>query len=262
MERIALKCLGQLISSGQMEDKHLSYLTEQVGDLPDGYDMSALVRAEACYAIDCYIQTLSGQVQLNEIMDGTLPEIDVDANQFDFGRAVKDFYYHYKRLELILAGDDFGTKRWLVKEYKKEIYRRMDAIQNDPFHDIVLQMSKDKRTDAMTLLFLSVMSTATSTLYSTDTTYVTVERCTDTLIAIERYFLKHGSLPLALDDLMPEFVTDVPKDPYDNQPLRYRKIDGGFEIYAIGSDLVDNSDTEDDRREDFVIEILYGQIRD
>lgn len=60
-------------------------------------------------------------------------------------------------------------------------------------------------------------------------------------IALKRYQLKHGKLPTRLDALVPEFVSTVPVDYMDGQPLRYRLNAGGsFTLYSMGEDLTDD----------------------
>ncbi len=63
-------------------------------------------------------------------------------------------------------------------------------------------------------------------------------RCAEAAVAAERYRRKHGSWPPALADLVPHYLSAVPRDPFDGQPLRYRRTDNGAIIYA----LYDNGD--------------------
>lgn len=65
-------------------------------------------------------------------------------------------------------------------------------------------------------------------------------RCALTGIAVERYRRKHDRWPAALADLVPHFLREVPLDPFDGQPLRYRRDDQGVIVYSIGEDLKDN----------------------
>jgi type II secretory pathway pseudopilin PulG len=65
-------------------------------------------------------------------------------------------------------------------------------------------------------------------------------RCARVALAVERYRLAHGRWPDALPDLAPQFLTAIPKDPYDRQPLRYKKLADGVVIYALGPDHTDN----------------------
>lgn len=39
--------------------------------------------------------------------------------------------------------------------------------------------------------------------------------------ACQSHKAKHGAFPARLDDLVPEFLPEIPRDPYDGEPLRY-----------------------------------------
>jgi hypothetical protein len=56
-------------------------------------------------------------------------------------------------------------------------------------------------------------------------------------IALRLYEQQHGELPNDLSDLVPKFIKEIPRDPYDDKPFRYSKTDK--KIWAIGGDLVD-----------------------
>jgi hypothetical protein len=62
-----------------------------------------------------------------------------------------------------------------------------------------------------------------------------------TAIALKRYQLKPGTYPAELSALKPEFLREVPRDPMDGKPLRYRlNPDGSFLLYSVGDDGVDD----------------------
>lgn len=53
-------------------------------------------------------------------------------------------------------------------------------------------------------------------------------------IALERHRLKYGKHPEALAALVPEFLTEVPADVCDGQPLRYRVLpDGSPHVWSL-----------------------------
>lgn len=59
-------------------------------------------------------------------------------------------------------------------------------------------------------------------------------------IALKRYQMRHGAFPNALDALVPEFCAEVPRDPVDGQPLRYRRLpEGDFLLYSLGENGTD-----------------------
>lgn len=71
---------------------------------------------------------------------------------------------------------------------------------------------------------------------------------TRVVVAVERFRLRHGHLPTVLTELVPEFLASVPVDPFDGQPLRYRRLSAGaaevygrpYVIYAVGRDRRDD----------------------
>lgn len=70
--------------------------------------------------------------------------------------------------------------------------------------------------------------------------YVAPREMARVLLAVERYRLVHGSLPEAIDSLVPEHFASVPEDPLDGMPLRYKRLDRGYVIYSVGEDRRDN----------------------
>ncbi len=61
-----------------------------------------------------------------------------------------------------------------------------------------------------------------------------------TAIAIERYRRDRGQIPNDLKQLVPEFMPQVPTDPFDGKPLRYVVEDGEYLIYSVGKNGVDD----------------------
>ncbi len=54
-------------------------------------------------------------------------------------------------------------------------------------------------------------------------------------LAVERFRLTHGMWPARLDQLVPEFLNEVPEDPFGQRAaLRLCFVDGGLVIYSVG----------------------------
>ncbi len=70
-------------------------------------------------------------------------------------------------------------------------------------------------------------------------------RAAQIALAIERYRLaRQNQLPNTLADLVPSQLNAVGIDPFDDQPLRYKKLTNGCVIYSIGGDGIDNGGLE------------------
>lgn len=66
---------------------------------------------------------------------------------------------------------------------------------------------------------------------------IAILRTTQTAIAIQRYRLAHDDdAPMTLDQLTPVYLPSVLTDPFDGEPLRYRRLKKGFVVYSIGRD--------------------------
>ena len=68
----------------------------------------------------------------------------------------------------------------------------------------------------------------------------TLSRLSEIAFAIGNFQSKYDRLPNSLDELTPEFLDRPPVDPYQDSPLNYICRDGGFMIYSVGPDGVDN----------------------
>jgi len=67
-----------------------------------------------------------------------------------------------------------------------------------------------------------------------------------TALAIERYRLANGKLPEQLTDLVPKYLGEVPLDPFDGRPIRYRRTEPGYRLWSVMEDGQDNSGKERD----------------
>jgi hypothetical protein len=69
-------------------------------------------------------------------------------------------------------------------------------------------------------------------------------RTAQTALGMERYRLAHGKLSDSLADLAPAYLAAVPIDPFDGQPLRYKKLAKGYVVYSVGEDGKDDGGDE------------------
>ncbi len=65
-------------------------------------------------------------------------------------------------------------------------------------------------------------------------------RCVRLAMLIEIYRQERGVLPKTLDALDVDLVAAVGGDPFTGTPLGYRVVEGGFTLYSVGEDLVDD----------------------
>jgi hypothetical protein len=62
--------------------------------------------------------------------------------------------------------------------------------------------------------------------------------------ALEQYRLAHGQFPDKLEALMPQFISQLPKDALTGEPYKYRRADDGqFVLYSVGWNEKDDGGT-------------------
>jgi hypothetical protein len=59
-------------------------------------------------------------------------------------------------------------------------------------------------------------------------------------LAAAAYRQKQHRLPERLDELTPAFLPAIPFDPFDGQPLRFKRDGSDVVLYSIGPDDVDD----------------------
>ncbi len=59
-------------------------------------------------------------------------------------------------------------------------------------------------------------------------------------LAVGRYAQANAGPPDSLEVLVPGYLDQIPRDPFDGQPLRYRRVGKGFVVYSVDHNLVDD----------------------
>ncbi len=66
-------------------------------------------------------------------------------------------------------------------------------------------------------------------------------------LALKIYKSKNGEYPDSLNDIIPEYISELPKDPFTGQNYIYRKEGEGFLVYSVGRDERDDNGLYDER---------------
>jgi hypothetical protein len=71
----------------------------------------------------------------------------------------------------------------------------------------------------------------------------TKSNLTKLLLAIKAYQMDTNTIPNNINELVPSYISSIPKDPYDDKNLRYSKSDRV--IYSVYSDMKDDKGDEE-----------------
>jgi len=103
--------------------------------------------------------------------------------------------------------------------------------------------NKIKSTSPVHIL-LHQMVPALSRISTIELRTIAYFRTARSALAVQRYRLAAGKLPDALTDIVPAYLNAVPKDPFDGNELRYKKLKVGFIVYSINEELSDDGGKE------------------
>ncbi len=65
-------------------------------------------------------------------------------------------------------------------------------------------------------------------------------RIAEAVLAVERYRLANDSLPSGLNALVPQYLEEVPIDPFSDEPLLFRKTGSCYIVYSVNLDCEDD----------------------
>jgi hypothetical protein len=136
----------------------------------------------------------------------------------------RDFLFYLNTLETNIALDNFPPPKSLVAA---DNFKKVDETVG-------------RKNYYLSKMFLAALSSAI-TKEASSYAYL---RTSIVAIAVERFRLAHGKLPEKLDELVPQFLSAVPVDPFDGVPLRYHHLAKGYVIYSVGSDGHDDGGRE------------------
>ena len=136
---------------------------------------------------------------------------------------------------------ELGMRLGTYAENRDTLNEYYDAVAEAALLDPFERTTSVHHPDDLLLLNL-LRSSISQPLYVASQLEVW-RRGTAVMIALERYYLDHGSYPDTLSVLVPEHLAVLPVDPWTGEPLRYRPIGEGagtYVLYSVGPDATDD----------------------
>jgi len=99
--------------------------------------------------------------------------------------------------------------------------------------------------DRVRYAFSSMLLPAVSSVATAEARATAGNRAAAAVIAAERFRREHGRLPEDLEELVPEFLAEVPADPFSGESLKYKAEDGKATVYTVGENRIDERGQND-----------------
>jgi hypothetical protein len=223
-QALGVSCLERVLNRTELTDGQLFQLGRMVTNAQDLSAMNRAFAGERCFGIEfCREPTTRGLQLVGE----PTPSAPLMVLYRAVGLSDKDAVLY---LDLM---DGY------IKASKLPLHQRRDAA--DAVED---KFSKISKIHFLVRIFMPAMSRPTVL----DARAIAGLRTAQVAIAIQRYRLTAGELPDNLTDLLPTYLDSVPKDPFDGEDMRYKKLDTGFVVYSIGDDRKDDGGKERPRK--------------
>ncbi|UCD28201.1 MAG: hypothetical protein JSV03_14085 [Planctomycetota bacterium] len=106
--------------------------------------------------------------------------------------------------------------------------------------EIARKISKEIDNMSSYYLLSNIMVSSFTRSFELQLKHYAKTRSARTAMAIERYRLVHNKFPEKLYQLVPDYLDNVPLDPFDKKTLRYRIDEDAVIVYSIGEDGKDD----------------------
>ena len=110
----------------------------------------------------------------------------------------------------------------------------------------VNEIDEEVSSIPQTLPITRLYTPRASKLLLLDIRYLAYLNAAQCALLVERYRLDHdGQLPRELKELVPDYIENLPVDPYDGKNIKYKIIEDGYIVYSIGDDQKDDGGIPD-----------------
>ena len=221
-QNVAISTIEQVVNRAELTDEQLLDLIEHVRESERVSDFSHAFVGGRCVGI-AFIKDPEGIYP--GLLGGDIPVLvrPVLALYNAVGMAEADAVIY---LDLM---DGY------MKSTKLPLHERQQAVDA-----VSAKLQSTSKAHVLLHEIMPALSRATSIELRT----IAHLRTTDASLAVQRYRLASDKLPDKLADLVPTYLESVPKDPFDGNELRYKRLESGFVVYSIGDDLSDDDGKE------------------
>lgn len=220
---IGLEGLRDTLALAEYSDEQLADLQSRFNAAHNPAGLTNAFIAERVFALETFKDPAAAMASLDSWLDDFIPGTTT---------------------VLIRTADAFGWFAGDRQEYLESI-EEMIAASRIPYTE-----SRDIYTNIHEQTINRPISSLYSSLIGGITRVPSVMAANDARLnqgsaaaAIERYRLATGAPPEQWNVLIPDYLDKPPEDPFDQQPLRYRREGDGYLIYSIGANGVDDGGT-------------------
>ncbi len=213
--------------------------------LPPLGDMSrALHVAERSFSLNALCLLAQGQLpgasrkseMQRELFGNNVPNLVVGhlfSQSIDWDIALKTVNTYFDKVVAAANLPAFEQAK-AFDQLDQELIVMREHSQSNLFLLSYLASSKAQRGRQLSETLLSIIAPAAQQAAVAETRIQMKSQLTLIAFALERYRRQSGSYPTTLNELTPEFLTEVPLDVFNNKPLNYQSTGERYTLYSVG----------------------------
>lgn len=231
MRSIAIRKFERILAMAEVPEKDLREIERALQAIANSASFSAALRGERAIANRTFQNLESDKLTLEQLAGQPgakvgSPDLEGRLLFYIYMANIKSDHAFYlqtmnRAIEWTALPKSSQQAKWLELD---------DELKSIPFPDLI----ENGR------LLTRLIFPAVHKVFDADQRDSAMFRCAVVLVAVERYRLAHRKWPAKLDDLCPAFLAEVPSDPYDDKPIKYRKSNEGVTVYTCGLDGIDD----------------------
>lgn len=200
-----------------------------------------LTHAERVMALDAVTQIARGKADLDAI-DIDLPPMV--RRSIDWEVVMIGVNQQYDLLDEIMQIEDVAEREAALQRVEDDLFNFRRHVASRVAQAI---FSRKGRSYLMRDIIASMMLPSIPSLLGADAALESHQRLTQLCAALALYRHQTGKYPASLDELVPDYLDQIPEDPEGQTPFTYRLDGESFVLYGTGQNRVDDGGLEDDK---------------
>lgn len=176
-----------------------------------------------------------------------------DADRFDWNQILLHINKNISDMIEIVSMKTYQlrlqSKEEFVKKLKQAKFENIKANKSFTRHFRFLE-NRSEISQNLGDVLLSLYIPAFNNIQDATENAIQEEQNLHTALALQFYNIDHDEYPDRLDQIVPQYLAEVPMDYYRNQPLQYQKTQQGYLLYSFGKNQRDDggNNRNDDKR--------------
>jgi hypothetical protein len=234
-----------LLHHGKLSVEQVRQVQRDLAALPSFAVMArSLNESERASALNAFLSVGSGGggemfTALSGVQDNDFGNNAFNVISVDWNLVLRETNRWYDRLAQAAALPDRTARAVALDKIESDMQQLVAEVRT-PASWAAGVVSRQQRSQLVASIMLSLFLPAINAATETEDRANAFLELTRLAAALAAYRAEHGAYPKRLDDLVPDVLEKLPVDLYNAKPFIYQRDGGGYLLYSIGENGVDD----------------------